>query len=156
MGTVSTFTTENYHCKLQSDEIIPMNKFMAHSLQSDCWVSLIVLQKVLFFWHGSTTYRFDFLQDDRNYLVCEIPRSFERSSPSNFRTQGSFIHINSGKIFERHLLSSDSVAKSATQKPSVFWDCIEENFFNRADFLIKVLIFFLWPDQYFQLMTSPI
>ena len=48
-------------------------------------------------------------------LVCEIPRSFERSSPSNFRTQGSFIHINSEKIFERDLLSSDSIAKSATQ-----------------------------------------
>ena len=47
-------------------------------------------------------------------------RSFERSSPSNFRTQGSFSHINSGKIFERDLLSSDSVAKSATQKPWVF------------------------------------
>ena len=53
-------------------------------------------------------------------LVCEIPRSFERSSPSNFRMQGSFIHINSGKIFEHDLLSSDSVAKSATQKPWVF------------------------------------
>ena len=25
-----------------------------------------------------------------NYLVCEIPKSFERSSPSNFRTHGSF------------------------------------------------------------------
>ena len=53
-------------------------------------------------------------------IVCEISRSFERSSPSNFRTQGSFIHINSGKGFERDLLSSDSVAKSATQKPWVF------------------------------------
>ena len=53
-------------------------------------------------------------------LVCDIPRSFERSSPSDFRTQGSFIHINSRKIFERDLLSSDSVAKSATQKPWVF------------------------------------
>ena len=55
-----------------------------------------------------------------NNLVCEIPKSFELSSPSNFRTQGSFIDINSGKIFERDLLSSDSVAKSATQKPWVF------------------------------------
>ena len=36
-------------------------------------------------------------------LVCEIPRSFERSSPSNFRTQSSFIHINNEKIFERDL-----------------------------------------------------
>ena len=40
-------------------------------------------------------------------IVCEIPRSFERSSPSNFRTQGSFIHINSEKIsnstFFRHI-----------------------------------------------------
>ena len=54
------------------------------------------------------------------FIVCEIPRSFERLSPSTFRTQGSFIHINSGKIFERDLLSSDSVAKSATQKRSVF------------------------------------
>ena len=53
-------------------------------------------------------------------LVCKIPRSFERASPSKFRTQGSFIHINSGKTFERDLLSSDSVAKSATQKPWVF------------------------------------
>ena len=32
------------------------------------------------------------------HLVCEIPRSFERSSPSDFRTQGSFIHINSRKF----------------------------------------------------------
>ena len=32
--------------------------------------------------------------------------------------------LNGRKIFERHLLSSDSVAKSATQKPWVFWDCI--------------------------------
>ena len=55
-------------------------------------------------------------------VVWEIPRSFESSSPSNFRAQGSFIHINSGKIFERDLLSSDSVAKSATQKLWVFWD----------------------------------
>ena len=31
-------------------------------------------------------------------IVCEIPKRFERSSPSNFRTQGSFIHINSGKV----------------------------------------------------------
>ena len=46
--------------------------------------------------------------------VCEIPGSFERASPSNFRTQGSFIHMNSRKIFERGLISSDSVAKSAT------------------------------------------
>ena len=53
-------------------------------------------------------------------LVSEIPRSFERASPSNFRTKGSFIHINSGKIFERDLLSSDGVAKSATRKPLVF------------------------------------
>ena len=53
-------------------------------------------------------------------VVCEIPRSFERSSPTNFRTQGSFIHVNSEKIFERDLISSDSVAKSATQKPWVF------------------------------------
>ena len=50
-------------------------------------------------------------------VICEIPRSFERSSPSNFRTQGSFIHINCEKLFERDLLSSDSVAKSTTQKP---------------------------------------
>ena len=54
------------------------------------------------------------------FLVCEIPRSFERSSLSTSRTQGSFIHINSGKIFERDLVSSDSVAKSATQEPLVF------------------------------------
>ena len=45
---------------------------------------------------------------ESHYLVCEIPRSFERSSPSDFRMQGSFIHINSRKIFERDLLSSDS------------------------------------------------
>ena len=51
-------------------------------------------------------------------LVCEIPRSFERSSPSNFRKQDSFIHMNSGKIFERDLLSSDSVAKSAMENPA--------------------------------------
>ena len=59
-------------------------------------------------------------KDLLSYLVCEIPRCFERSSPSDFRTQGSFIHINSRKIFEHDLLSSDSIAKSATQKPWVF------------------------------------
>ena len=52
--------------------------------------------------------------------VPEILRSFERSSPLNFRTQGSFIHIKQQKIFERDLLSSDSVAKSAIRKPWVF------------------------------------
>ena len=46
------------------------------------------------------------------YIVCEIPRSFERGSPSNFRKQGSFIHINRRKIFECDLLASDSVAKT--------------------------------------------
>ena len=51
------------------------------------------------------------------------PKKFRTLNPSNFRTQGSFIHINSGKIFERDLLSSDSVAQSATQKPWVFFDC---------------------------------
>ena len=60
--------------------------------------------------------------EETNSLVCEIPRSFGRASPSNYRTQGSFIHVNSRKIFEHDLLSSDSVAKPATQKPSVFWD----------------------------------
>ena len=60
-------------------------------------------------------------------LVCEISRSFERSSLSDFRTQGSFIHVNSGKIFERDLVSSDSVAKSAMQKPWVFSDWIIES-----------------------------
>ena len=53
-------------------------------------------------------------------IVCEILRSFERSNPSSFRMQGSFTHINSGKIFEHDCLSSDSVAKSATQKLWVF------------------------------------
>ena len=62
---------------------------------------------------SSNSVEFQMLKDIN--LVCEIPRSSERSSPSNFRTQGSFIHINSGKIFERDLLSSDNVAKSATQ-----------------------------------------
>ena len=71
-------------------------------------------------------------------LVCEIPRSFERSSPSNFRTQGSFIHINSGKIFERDLLSSDSVAKSATQKPWVFWEYCSIN--------SSLLLFLYWQE----------
>ena len=42
--------------------------------------------------------------------VCEISSSFERASPSNFRMQGSFIHMNSKKLFERDLLLSDSVA----------------------------------------------
>ena len=57
--------------------------------------------------------------NERPYLVCEIPRFFEHASPSDFRTQGSFItvfFIFSRKIFERNL-SPDSVAKSATQKP---------------------------------------
>ena len=48
-------------------------------------------------------------------LVCEILRSFERASPSNLRTQGSFIRVNSRKISELDLLLSDSIAKSATQ-----------------------------------------
>ena len=58
---------------------------------------------------------------EMHFVVFSLrnPKSFERSSPSYFRTESSFIHINSGKIFERDLLSSDSVAKSATQKPWV-------------------------------------
>ena len=31
--------------------------------------------------------------------VCEIPKIFERASPSNFRTQGSFTALNSRTIF---------------------------------------------------------
>ena len=50
------------------------------------------------------------------------PKMFQTFEPFNFRMQGSFIHINSGKSFERDLLSSDSVVKSATQNPWVFWD----------------------------------
>ena len=68
------------------------------------------------------------------YSVCEIPRSFERSNLSNFRTQGSFIHINSGKIFERDLVSSDSVAKSATQRSWVFWDYCRRLFYFNVSF----------------------
>ena len=68
--------------------------------------------------------------------VCEIPSSFERASPSNFRTQGSFIHMNCRKIFERDLLSSDSVAKSATQKPWVVWDWTTTLRFIRNAFMI--------------------
>ena len=33
---------------------------------------------------------------------------------------------------------------------------IEQNIFNRANSFIQVLTFFLWPDQYLQLMRSPI
>ena len=35
-------------------------------------------------------------------------------------------------------------------------EIIEQNIFNRARFFIQVLIFFFWPNQYFQLMTSPV
>ena len=52
----------------------------------------------------------------KTITVCKIPSSFECASPSNFRMQGSFIHMKSRKIFERDLLSLDSVAKSATHK----------------------------------------
>ena len=51
---------------------------------------------------------------NRPISVCKLPRTFECVSPSNFRTQGSFIRFNSRKVFEREVLSSDSVAKSAT------------------------------------------
>ena len=68
------------------------------------------------------------LQNPKKLRTFELSRlsnvralqTFERSSPPDFRTQGSFIHINSGQIFERDLVSSDSVAKSATQKRWVF------------------------------------
>ena len=36
--------------------------------------------------------------------------------------------LNSRKIFERDLLSSDSIAKFATQKPWLFWDWAAQNF----------------------------
>ena len=52
--------------------------------------------------------------------VCKIPRIFERVSPSNFQTQGSFISIKRRTTLERDprdVLSSDSVAKFATQNP---------------------------------------
>ena len=35
----------------------------------------------------------DISKQDCIHIVCEIPRIFELASPSNFRTQGSFIHI---------------------------------------------------------------
>ena len=57
---------------------------------------------------GVLPYRKFFRAKEIFSLVCEIPKSFERASPSNCRKQGSFIHINSGKIFERDLLSSDT------------------------------------------------
>ena len=48
--------------------------------------------------------------------ICEIPSSFERARPSNFLTQGSFIHLNSRKIFERDLLSSDTALQNLQRK----------------------------------------
>ena len=62
---------------------------------------------------------------ENNLNLKNRPFSFHEYSlrnPKKFRTQGSFIHINRGKIFERDLISSDSVAKSATLKPWVFRD----------------------------------
>ena len=68
------------------------------------------------------TWNWQFISSEfshKSKLVCEIPTSFERAIPSNFRTQGSLIHINIGKISEGDILSSDSVAKSATQQTLV-------------------------------------
>ena len=48
-------------------------------------------------------------------LVCEIPKIFERASPSNLERKVFLSILNNRTIFERGLLSSDSVAKSATQ-----------------------------------------
>ena len=59
-------------------------------------------------------------QIERAGSVCKIPRIFKRVNSSNFQTQGSFIVSNSRTIFERDFLSSDSVAKSGTQKPWAF------------------------------------
>ena len=48
-------------------------------------------------------------------LVREIPRIFERASPLNFLTHGSFIHINQHKNFR----TRPSFVRFATQKPWV-------------------------------------
>ena len=70
-------------------------------------------------------------------LVCEIPRSFELASHSNFRTQGSFIHISSGKIFERDLLSSDSVAKSEVVSRMIMMNPASSNSISKRQDLVS-------------------
>ena len=44
-------------------------------------------------------------------------KNFRSVSPSNFRTQGFLSVLNKKSNFRTRLLSSDSVAKSATHKP---------------------------------------
>ena len=86
------------------------------------WLKAVIKIIASLLWCSDSAIDYRTRMDNSTKIVCEIPRRFERTSPSNFRTQGSLIHINSRKIFERDLLSSDSVAKSATQKPWVFRD----------------------------------
>ena len=74
----------------------------------------------LFKWRKLRRLLFTFQAENSNLakstiLVCEILRSFERARTSKFPTQGFLSILNSRKIFERDLLSSDSVGKSATQ-----------------------------------------
>ena len=47
-------------------------------------------------------------------IVCKIPRIFEGVSPLKFERNVLSSLLNSKTIFERNLLSSDSVTKSAT------------------------------------------
>ena len=68
------------------------------------------------------------LQNPKKFWTCE-PFKFSNArffihikQYKTFRTQGFLSILNSIKLFERDLLLSDSVAKSATRKSCVFWD----------------------------------
>ena len=76
------------------------------------------------------------------FLVCEIPRRFERSSPSDFRTQGSFIHINSRKFsyatFFRQIALQNLQRKNLGFSETVLYSYSLRTSSVREDFHIEV------------------
>ena len=80
-----------------------------------------------------------------NILVCKIPRSFERSSPSNFRTKGSFIQKTVEKVsnatFFRQIALQNVQPKTLGFLRLIFCNCY--------DYMETRFFTYLWPSQLF-------
>ena len=70
-------------------------------------------------------------------ISWQNPKNFRKDESFNFRTQGSFIRINRQKIFERDLLSSDIVTKSATGNHR-FSEAVIVNTFTMTEVIIQL------------------
>ena len=87
-----------------------------------------------------------------------MPRSFERSSPSNFQTQGSFIQINSEKIFKCdlfHQIALQNLHKNLGFSETVMWN-LSQSFLFKTDSsdTMSLREDFISPSIYFQLLVA--